>query len=136
MRITSRVKTLLRWLGVFIALALLVMAIWLLYEAMFILERFGLMAILMALAMFSGATLLLWCIAEGHLARTRTRIRHIVIGALLLGGIGVLHSIMSSDRLEAGVYAGLSFEGPVGFILGGNIAAMYSLLRLRGTSAV
>ncbi len=134
---SARSITILRWLAALIALAFTVLAAWLAYLTLFVLERFGLMTMLSGLALFSAATILWWFIVEGHIGRVRTRIRHIVSGALLLAAIGVIVSIrLSWPRLDTGFLSGITFEGPVGFIIGGNLGAMYSLLRLRGTPAV
>jgi len=129
--------TLLRTLGAGLAVVFTVATCVFFYQAFFVLERFGLMAILSALALFSAATLVWWLLAEGHIPRTRARIRHILSGALMLATVGLIASfIMSWPHINTGFFSGLTFEAPVGFIIGGNLGALYSLLRLRSTPAI
>jgi hypothetical protein len=126
----------LRWFSALLAIALMVGAALQSYQAFFVLERFGLMAILAALALWLAATMLWWLVAEAHIPVTRARIRHILVGAITVGALGLAASIILSRRFISGIEMGLVFEAPLGFIFGGTLGAFYSLLRLRGTRAV
>jgi hypothetical protein len=84
---------------------------------------------------------ILWLFAlRGHIARTRTRIGHVLIGALILGGIsfiaGFVGPIIITPKANQGPLLGFFITGPLGFTLGGVIGAIYSWLRLRGTPNV
>jgi hypothetical protein len=71
-----RVIDALRWLAAVVVVTAMVGAGFLLYLTLFILERFGLMAILLAIAFWLAATVLWWFVAEAHVPRTRARIGH------------------------------------------------------------
>ena len=133
---SPRLITFLRWFAALLAITLMISAAFQLYEAFFVLTRFGLMAILKALALWLAATVLWWLVAEAHLPLIRTRIRHILAGAIVLAAMGLVGSVFLNRRIVSGLEMGLDFEAPLGFIFGGTLGAFYSLLRLRGTSAV
>ena len=130
-----------RWGAAVSAFALTVTAAWLFYQAFFVLERFGLMAILLATAVLLAATLLWWLFAEGAWARARTRIRHIFFGGLLFAALWVVAEAIVESRvrplhlvLPDMLFNALWVYGPLGFIVGSFFGGLYSLLRLRGTS--
>lgn len=106
------------------------------YSTLFVLERFGLMAILLAIALWLTATVLWWFVAEAHVPRTRTRIAHILIGALSLALVALAFGATRGLRVVDGLLMTGTFEAPLAFILGGTLGAFYSLLRLRGSRAV
>ena len=128
--------TTLRWLAALLAVGLMICAGFLMYEAFFVLIRFGAMAIFQAIALWLAATVLWWLVAEFDTQLTRTRIGHIFIGAIVLGVIALLVSAIRARRLVDGIEMGLDFEAPLAFILGGTLGAFYSLLRLRGSRAI
>jgi peptidoglycan biosynthesis protein MviN/MurJ (putative lipid II flippase) len=86
-----RVIDALRWLAAVVVVTAMVGAGFLLYLTLFILERFGLMAILLAIAFWLAATVLWWFVAEAHVPRTRARIGHIFIGALSLALVALAY---------------------------------------------
>ena len=86
------------------------------------------------------ACILGWFALRGHIARTRTRIGHVLIGAFILGGIsflaGFVGPIIFYPKSNQGPLFGIFITGPVGFTLGGILGAVYSLLRLRGIPSI
>ena len=133
---SQRSITLLRWLAALVAIALMIGAAVQLYEAFFVLIRFGTAAIFKALALWLAATVLWWLAAQGDIPTVRARIRHILVGGIVVALLGILASVILSRRFVSGVEMALDFEVPLGFILGGTLGSFYSLLRLRGTPAV
>ena len=132
-----RVIDALRWLAAVVAVTAMVGAGFLLYLTLFILERFGLMAILLAIALWLAATVLWWFVAEAHVPRTRARIGHIFIGALSLALVALAYGAATrGHRIVDGLLMTGTFEAPLAFILGGTLGAFYSLFRFRGTRAV
>lgn len=132
-----RVIDALRWLAAVVAVTAMVGAGFLLYLTLFILERFGLMAILLAIALWLAATVLWWFVAEAHVPRTRARIGQIFIGALSLALVALAYGAATrGHRIVDGLLMTGTFEAPLAFILGGTLGAFYSLLRFRGTRAV
>jgi hypothetical protein len=127
---------LLRWLAALLAIALMIGAAIQVYEAFFVLIRFGMMAIFKALALWLAATVLWWLAAQSDIPTARARIRHILVGGVVVALLGILASIILSRRFVSGIEMALDVEVPLGFILGGTLGSFYSLLRLRGTPAV
>jgi peptidoglycan biosynthesis protein MviN/MurJ (putative lipid II flippase) len=135
--LSPRVISTLRWIAAIVAIASMLGAGFLMYLTLFILERFGLMAILLAIALWLAATVLWWFVAEAHLPRTRARIGHIFVGALGLTLVALAFGAATrGHRVVDGLLMTGTFEAPLAFILGGTLGAFYSLLRLRGTRAV
>jgi hypothetical protein len=130
---SHRIIGTLRWFAAVVAFAFMVGAGFLTYLHLFILERFGLMALIVAIALWLAATVLWWFVAEANAPLTRTRIRHILIGAIALGIVGLLVGARGDRRFADGLLMAGMFEAPLAFILGGTLGAFYSLLRLRGT---
>lgn len=133
---SPRVIRILRWLAAVAAIAAMVGAGFLMYLTLFILERFGLMAILLAVALWLAATVLWWFVAEAHVPRTRARIGHILVGALSLTLVALAFGATRGHRVMDGLLMTGTFEAPLAFILGGTLGAFYSLFRLRGARAV
>src|ERR1700730_3958628 len=96
----------LRWLAALLAMTFMGCAGLMMYKALFLLERFGIVAILTAVALWLAATVLWWFVAEGHLPRTRARIRHILIGGILLGVVGLAVPVIGSRRIVDGILMG------------------------------
>ena len=125
-----------------LAIILTIGAAWCLHQAFFVLERFGLMSILLAFALLLLSALLWWWFAEGVALEVRRRIVH-VIAAGAIGGV-ILTALLFVDpafrQRPASLHVSdLAFHawfdtGPVGFIIGSYFGFLYSLLRLRSTT--
>ena len=133
---SQRSITLLRWFAALLAIGLMIGAAFELYEAFFVLTRFGMMAIFKAQAFWLAATVLWWLAAKGNISTARARVRHILVGGVVVALLGIVASMVLSRRFVSGIEMALDFEAPLGFILGGTLGSFYSLLRLRGTPAV
>ena len=130
---SPRLIGVLRWLAAVVAVAFMIAAAFFVYLNIFILERFGLMALVLAIALWLNATVLWWFVAEAYVARTRVRIRHIFIGAVSLGVVGLLVGARGDRRFVDGLFMAAMLQAPVAFIFGGTLGAFYSLLRVHGT---
>jgi hypothetical protein len=131
----------LRAVAVVLAVAFTSAAAWFLYQAFFVLDRFGLMAILLALALLLVAALWSWLAAEGSSLQVRRRSLHIFLGGVIgLASFTTVAAISSfRDSVEKvgladiGFIAGFMY-GPPGFVIGSYVGFMYSLFWLRGTN--
>ena len=127
-----------------LAIILTVGAAWCLYQPFFVVERFGVMAILLGFALLFLSAIAWWWFAEGALPHVRRRILHIIaagaIGCLTATGLLFLDPAFRQRPLSLHL-GDLAFHawfdtGPVGFIIGTYFGFLYSLLRLRGTKTV
>jgi hypothetical protein len=134
--LSPRFIGLLRWLAAILAILAMASATFFMYEALFVQSFFGSMAIFSAVALWLAATALWWFVAEAHVSRTRARIRHILVYAIVLAIVAVVFRAFRARRVVDGIEIALAFEAPLAFILGGTLGAFYSLFRLRGTREV
>ena len=127
-----------RVIAAVLAILLTGAAAWCLYQAFFVLERFGLMAILLAFTLLFLSALLWWWSVEGAAPGVRRRILHIVVagavGAALVTAMSAIPDFRQRPlRLAIGDLAFHAWfdTGPVGFIIGSYFGFLYSLFRLR-----
>jgi hypothetical protein len=66
-----------RLVAVVLAISLTIGAAWCLYQAFFVLDRFGLMSILLAFALLFLSAVFWWWFAEGGTPEVRRRILHV-----------------------------------------------------------
>ena len=113
-----------------------------LYQAFFVLERFGLMSILLAFALLFLSAVLWWWFAEGSAPEVRRRILHIIAsgatGSVIVTGLVFADPAFRQRPLSLHL-SDLAFHswfdtGPVGFIIGSYFGFLYSLFRLRRTT--
>jgi hypothetical protein len=124
-----------------LAITLTIGAAWCLYQAFFVLERFGLMSILFAFTLLLLSAVSWWWFAEGGAGEVRRRILHVVVAGAI--GSVIVTSLLFADpafrqRPSSLHLSDLAFHawfdtGPVGFIIGSYFGFLYSLFRLRGT---
>jgi hypothetical protein len=124
-----------------LAITLTIGAAWCLYQAFFVLERFGLMSILLAFALLLLSAVLWWWFAEGGSSEVRRRILHVIVGGAI--GSVIVTGLLFADpafrqRPPSLHLSDLAFHawfdtGPVGFIIGSYFGFLYSLFRLRST---
>jgi hypothetical protein len=129
-----------RIIAAILAIILTIGAAWCLYQAFFVLERFGLMSILLAFALLFLSAMFWWWFAEGGASEVRRRILHVVVGGAL--GSVIVTSLLFVDpafrQRPASLHlSDLAFHawfdtGPVGFVIGSYFGFLYSLFRLRG----
>lgn len=128
----------LRGITAVLAIAFTGAAAWFLYQAFFVLDRFGFMAILLAFALLVVAAVLSWLAAEGSCPEVRRRSLHVLVGGII--GLAVVTTAVAiPDFRQRGprlAFADLGFiagfmDGPPGFTIGAYIGFLYSLVRLR-----
>jgi hypothetical protein len=132
-----------RVIAAVLAIVLTGAAAWCLYQAFFVLERFGLMAILLAYALLFLAALAWWWAAGGAAPDVRQRILHILLGGALGSAIVIAVAPIPDFRqrplrlaISDVAFHAWFDSGPVGFISGSYFGFLYSLLRLRSTKTV
>jgi len=124
-----------------LAISLTIGAAWCLYQAFFVLDRFGLMSILLGFALLFLSAVFWWWFAEGGTPEVRRRILHVIAGGA--SGSIIMTALLFADpafrqRPPSLHLSDLAFHawfdtGPVGFIIGSYFGFLYSLLRLRST---
>ena len=79
------------------------------------------------------ALLFWWFAARGHIPHARMRMAHVLIGAAAVGGVsfaaGFFGPIQFMPHANLGPLLGIFVTGPIGFVLGGVLGAVYSWLR-------
>jgi 4-amino-4-deoxy-L-arabinose transferase-like glycosyltransferase len=98
--------------------------------------RPDLMRVIFGLCTGTLASLCWWFALRGHLAASRRRMRFVVLGGFVLGGIGFavgfFGPLVWAPEANQGPLLGIFFTGPLGFVVGAAAAWIYARVRDRG----
>jgi energy-converting hydrogenase Eha subunit B len=93
----------------------------------------GLLSVIVGSAALFVALLFSWFAARGHIPHARTRMAHVLIGAAVAGSVsfaaGFFGPIVFMPDANQGPLLGIFITGPIGFVLGGVLGAIYSWFR-------
>jgi hypothetical protein len=81
------------------------------------------------------AMILLWFALRGGMARTRQRLTYTFIGGIILGyigfAIGFFGPLIFTPESNQGPLVGIFITGPIGFLAGCILGAVYALFRIK-----